>query len=169
MKSKNQSAFYKRFLELQNKTKIKKYIYGILYYFLNTITFISTLYVAIIAVYFLAGNNSNYQNNENPYRLDFWKDSSNYILATTIINSLTSMISSLIAFFAINNKFRFYKEKFNLLKFEHLYYQTRKWIYFDQLDQENDFRLMKRALNILEIDRYKSSSFLYENKMNKEE
>ncbi|UWV80838.1 hypothetical protein NW069_01565 [Mycoplasmopsis cynos] len=62
MKSKNQSAFYKRFLELQNKAKIKKYIYGILYYFLNTITFISTLYVAIIAVYFLAGNNSNYQN-----------------------------------------------------------------------------------------------------------
>ncbi|WP_223216343.1 hypothetical protein [Mycoplasmopsis cynos] len=44
-----------------------------MYYSLNTITFISTLYVAIIAVYFLAGNNSNYQNNENPYRLDFEK------------------------------------------------------------------------------------------------
>ncbi|SYV96776.1 Uncharacterised protein, partial [Mycoplasmopsis edwardii] len=70
--AKKQSPFVKRFLEIQRNTEIKKYIFGTLYYSLNLVTFLSALYVAIIAVYFIAGNNKNYPGDVNPYRLEFW-------------------------------------------------------------------------------------------------
>ncbi|MBN3534678.1 DUF4231 domain-containing protein [Mycoplasma procyoni] len=153
-------AFHKRFLELKNKTRIRKYVYSVLYYLLNITTFVSAFFVAAIAVYYLAGNNKYYPKDQiNPYKIDFWTDSSNYILSTTIINALTSMISSFISFFVINTKYRFYKVKCNVLDFEYLLYKTKKGHYANESSSENDFRLYKRGLAILEINRYKSSFF----------
>ncbi|AMD81357.1 hypothetical protein MCANPG14_00783 [Mycoplasmopsis canis PG 14] len=167
MARKKQSQFVSRFGEIQKNTEIKKYIFGTLYYTLNLVTFLSALYVAIIAVYFLAGNNKNYPGDVNPYRLEFWKDSSNYILTTTIINSITSMISSFIAFFAINSKFEYYKKKSNLLKFEYILFINKKWIYNSNNSSDNEFILFKRGLSILETNRYKSSAFLNYNEYKK--
>lgn len=70
-----------------------------------------------------------------------------------------SLISGVISFFVINTRFLFYKRKYNILVFEKTIYMSKLYIY-NGTHEQNQFMLYKRALQILETDRYKSSVLL---------
>ncbi|WP_322959882.1 DUF4231 domain-containing protein [Mycoplasmopsis felis] len=151
--------------KIVKQTRIKKWVYGVFYYLLNSVSIFTALYISYIALQFLAGNNKNFPGGanaypgNNPYFSPFFNDSTNYILLTTIINSAVSLISGVISFFVINTRFLFYKRKYNILVFEKTIYMSKLYIY-NGTHEQNQFMLYKRVLQILETDRYKSSVLL---------
>ncbi|TDV24359.1 uncharacterized protein DUF4231 [Mycoplasmopsis mustelae] len=143
--------------------QFKKYIYGVLYYILNLTSIVTAFYLSVLAIQFLAGNNKFFGNNnsisDNPYNDPYFNDGNNYILLTTIINSSLSLVSGILSFFVVNNKFIFYKKKVQQLKMEYSIYKSKTFIYKEE-QATNRFLLYKRALQILEVDRYKSTALL---------
>ncbi|WLP85793.1 DUF4231 domain-containing protein [Mycoplasma seminis] len=144
---------------LVKTTKAKLGIYGTVYYLLNLIIILATLFNGLIAVWYLAGASKFYPEGvNNPFHTWLNNNSNlNYVIATTIINALITFISGILSFFVINKKYAFYLAKLNLIKFEMELYKL-KIIFYENLDQKQaEFILYKRTLAILEIDRFKSS------------
>ncbi|MGZ9755968.1 DUF4231 domain-containing protein [Mycoplasma sp. 394] len=159
MQSKRDLTPRKMYGKIIKNAKIKMYVYGVFYYILNLITIITAFYISIIAILFLAGNNPHFLNNVNPYKNEFINNSSNYILLTTIINSVLSLISGILSLFVVNSKFIFYKKKVKQLEMEYVFYKSKLYLYTHNNDT-NKFILYKRALHILETERYKSTALL---------
>ncbi|QCZ36450.1 DUF4231 domain-containing protein [Mycoplasma nasistruthionis] len=143
------SAFDNIYKSINNYT----YFYGGLYYFLNSISILATFFNGIIAIIFLAGT-VNYENNVFTTFLN--EPSSNFVILSAIVNSIIAFISGILSFFVINKKYLFYKAKRNLLKFEKLYYRSKLYIYKDLEKLDAQFLLYKRALNLIEFDRFKT-------------
>ncbi|SJZ61675.1 hypothetical protein [Mycoplasmopsis verecunda] len=159
MKTKNRTSSYQAYLSLVNNTKIKIASYGVVYYILNILMILCTMFNGFIAIWYLAGASKHFIA-DNPY-VSWLNGNSNlnYVIATTIINALITFLSGLLSFFVINKKYTFYLYKLKQLDFEKRIFELRLFVYKGLNKKDSEFLLFKRCLAILEIDRFKSSDF----------
>ncbi|WP_036452754.1 DUF4231 domain-containing protein [Mycoplasma buteonis] len=149
------SKAYSEYLKVKKRLKAQVWTYGFLYYLLNFTTIFAAFYIALLAVLFLAGANTNYIE-ENPYKdAQFLHSSGVYVIFTTIINSIVGLISGILSFFLINNKFQSKKVQLKKLEFEEIAFRSNLGNYSNFHSQkEKEYYLYKRTLVHIQFERY---------------
>ncbi|WP_049757060.1 DUF4231 domain-containing protein [Mycoplasma crocodyli] len=148
------------FQSYQKQVKKSLIFYGVFYYILNLITIFSALFTGLLATWFLAGASKFYpEGSINPY-ITALNDNSNYVILLSIINACLALLSGLISFFSINKKFTEYKEKNMKLKIEYMLFISGDVHYKELSEGEKEYRLYRRAISIVNTDRFRSESIL---------
>ncbi|EFF41206.1 DUF4231 domain-containing protein [Mycoplasmopsis alligatoris] len=156
----NLKSGFSLFQDYYKSVKRALIFYGVFYYILNLITIVSTLFTGIIASVFLAGASKFYPEGvENPY-VTYLNDNSNYVILTYLINAALALLSGIISFFAINKRFGEVKVTFGKLKIEHMLYTSGDLHYKELNQREKEYRLYRRCIQIVNIDRYRSENIL---------
>lgn len=151
---------FRQYKKLYLKVWNRVYIYGFFYYLLNLITIISALAIAIIATVFIAGTVKYPNDMVNPYR-SWFNNGTNYVISTTIINSVVALISGLLSFFLINKRFNDAKNRIQKINIEYTLYKGKEIYYSDVDKKTRDYILYKRVTNIVSYDRF-STDYLNE-------
>ncbi|QDY87172.1 DUF4231 domain-containing protein [Mycoplasma anserisalpingitidis] len=136
-----------------SKTKKQIIVYGFFYYFLNSITIITTFIVGTIAIIYLAGASKYYGDTINPYN-SWLNQDSNYVLTTTIINAILSLFSGIISFFLVNTKFIEKKSLLNKLNMEMMIYNEKKFYYGNKKQVDRDYILYKRIFYLSNKEKF---------------
>ncbi|VEU70393.1 folate/biopterin family MFS transporter [Mycoplasmopsis glycophila] len=155
------SQAYATFLKIKKRLKIEIFVYGFIYYLFNLTTLFAAFYVGILSVAFLAGVNNNYpEGMVNPYTdPEFLNKSGVYPILTTIINSITGLVTGLLSFFLINNRFRSKKIKLQKINFEELAFRSNIGNYKQAENQKaKEYMLYRRVVKILDFDRFTSAN-----------
>ncbi|RIV16318.1 DUF4231 domain-containing protein [Mycoplasmopsis gallopavonis] len=155
------SKSYASFLKIKKRLTIQIIIYGFFYYLFNLTTIFAAFYVGLLAILFLAGANKNYPENiKNPYfDPEFLNYSGTYVIITTWINSITGLLTGLLSFFMINNRFKSRKIKLKKIQFEELVFRGNVGNYKLAASQsEREYMLYKRCVKILDFDRFTTTN-----------
>ncbi|VEU74426.1 Uncharacterised protein [Mycoplasmopsis citelli] len=149
---KTQAVYQK--LKKENWTKLL--ISGFFYYTLNIVSIGLAFYIGIIGVIFIASINSNYDNGINPYKqmFPFITTGANYILLTSIINAVVSLISGLLSFFVINDYFKTQKSIREKLKLEFLLFSDKVSYYQELSNKDAEYLFYKRIFFLSKKEKY---------------
>ncbi|UUM20049.1 MULTISPECIES: DUF4231 domain-containing protein [unclassified Mycoplasma] len=148
--------------KIKRENYLKLLISGFFYYTLNIISIGLVFYIGIIGVIFISSVNDQYQSGTNPYKMMFpnLTKGANYILLTSIINAVISLISGLLSFFVINDYYKKQKSIREKLQLEYLLYLDKVSFYKELSGKEREYLFYKRICFLAKKDKYDRESLI---------